>query len=74
MRIIDEIRRQRGILGIAQADRVILSHSAFQQLLAEEDELSLHQFNTQTIPPTVYGMSISIAQEPDRDIAVLADA
>jgi hypothetical protein len=51
MRIIDEIRCQRAILGLAQADRVILSHSAFQQLLAEKDELGLHQFNTQTIPP-----------------------
>ena len=74
MRIIDEIRRQRTILGLAQAERVILSHSAFQQLLAEEDELGLHQFNTQTIPPTVYGMNISIAEEPDQEVAVLASA
>jgi hypothetical protein len=34
MRIIDEIYRQRTILGLKQANRVILSHSAFQQLLA----------------------------------------
>ena len=74
MRIIDEIRRQRTILGLKQANRVILSHSAFQQLLAEEDELGLHQFNTRTIPPTVYGMSISIAEEPDREVTVLAGA
>ena len=74
MRIIDEIYRQRTILGLKQANRVILSHSAFQQLLAEEDELGLHQFNTQTIPPTVYGMSISIAEEPDREVTVLAGA
>jgi hypothetical protein len=74
MRIIDEIHRQRTILGLKQANRVILSHSAFQQLLAEEDELGLHQFNTQTIPPTVYGMSISITDEPDREVTVLAGA
>src|SRR5215203_5362773 len=74
MRIIDEIRRQRVILGLAQAERVILSHSAFQQLLAEGDELGLHQFNTQAIPPTVYGLSISIAEEPDQEVAVLAGA
>ena len=72
--IIDEIRRQRAILGLAQAKRVILSLSAFQQLLAEEGELGLHQFNIQRIPPTVYGMSISIAEEPDREVAVLAGA
>ena len=72
MRIIDEIYRQRTILGLKQANRVILSHSAFQQLLAEEDELGLHQFNTQTIPPTVYGMSIIITDEPDREVTVLA--
>ena len=74
MRIIDEIYRQRTILGLKQANRVILSHSAFEQLLAEGDELDLHQFNIQTIPPTVYGMSISIAEEPDREVAVLAGA
>jgi hypothetical protein len=74
MRIIDEIRRQRTILGLAQANRVILSHSAFEQLLAEGDELGLHQFNTQAIPPTVYGMSISIAEKPDQEVAVLAGA
>jgi hypothetical protein len=74
MRIIDEIYRQRTILGLKQANRVILSHSAFQQLLAEEDELGLHQFNIQTIPPTIYGMSISIAEEPDRAVAVLVGA
>ena len=50
MKTIEEIRRQRAILGIAQASRVILSHSAFQQLLAEKDEFGLHQLNTQTIP------------------------
>jgi hypothetical protein len=72
--IIDEIRRQRAILGLAQAEHVVLSHSAFQQLLAEGGELGLHQFNAQTIPPTVYGMSISIAEEPDREVAVLAGA
>jgi hypothetical protein len=74
MKIIDEIRRQRATLGLAQAERVILSHSAFQKLLAEGDEVGLHQFNSQTIPPTVYGMSISIAEEPDREVAVLAGA
>jgi hypothetical protein len=72
MKIIDEIRRQRAILGLAQAERVILSHSAFEQLLVEGDELGLHQLNSQTIPPTVYGMSISIAEEPHREVAVLA--
>ena len=74
MKIIDEIRRQRAIVGLAQAERVILSHSAFEQLLAEGDEVGLHQFNSQTIPPTAYGMSISIAEEPDREVAVLAGA
>jgi hypothetical protein len=74
MRIIDEIWRQRSILGLKQANRVILSYSAFQQLLAEENELDLYQFNTQTIPPSVYGMSISIAEEPDREVTVLAGA
>jgi hypothetical protein len=72
MRIIDEIRRQKTILGLAQAERAILSHSAFQQLLAEGDEFDLHQFNSQTIQPTVYGMSISIVEEPDREVAALA--
>ena len=47
MKIIEEIRRQRAILGPAQAERVILSHSAFEQLLAEKDEFVLHQLNTQ---------------------------
>ena len=74
MKIIDEIRRQRAILGAAQADRVILSYAAFKRLLTEKDEFGLHQLNTQTIPPTVYGMSLSIAKEPDRDVAVLAGA
>ena len=37
MKIIDEIHRQRAILGLAQAERIILSHSAFQHLLAEGD-------------------------------------
>ena len=46
MKIIDEIRRQRAILGAAQAERVILSHSVFKQLLAEKDEFGLPQFNT----------------------------
>jgi hypothetical protein len=50
MRIIDEIRRQRAILGAAQVDRVILSHFAFEQLLAEKDEFGLHQPNAHMIP------------------------
>jgi len=74
MKIIEEIRRQRAILGLAQANRVILSHSAFQQLLAEKDEFDLYQLNTQAIPPTVYGMSISIADDPGQEVAVLAGA
>jgi hypothetical protein len=74
VKIIDEIRRQRAILGAAQVDRLILSHFAFEQLLAEKDEFGLHQFNTQTIPPTVYGMSISVADDPGPDVAVLAGA
>ena len=74
MKIIEEIRRQRAILGAAQADRVILSYAAFKRLLTEKDEFGLHQFNTQTIPPTVYGMSISVADEPGPDVAVLAGA
>jgi hypothetical protein len=74
MKTIEEIRRQRAILGIAQASRVILSHSAFQQLLAEKDEFDLYQLNTLTIPPTVYGMSISIADEPGQEVTVLAGA
>ena len=74
MKIIDEIRRQRAILGAAQADRVILSHFALEQLLAEKDEFGLHQLNTHMIPPTVYGMSMSVADEPGRDVAVLAGA
>ena len=72
MKIIEEIRRQRAILGIAHADSVILSHSAFERLLAENDELVLHQFNTQTIPPTVYGMSISVTDDPNQEVTVLA--
>jgi hypothetical protein len=72
--IIDEIRCQRAILGLAQDDVLVLSHSAFQLLLAEGGELGLHQFNAQTIPPIVYGMSISIAEESDREVAVLAGA
>lgn len=71
MKVIEEIRRQRAILGIAQASRVILSHSAFQQLLAEKDEFDLYQLNTMIIPPTLYGMSISIADEPGQEVAVL---
>ena len=74
MEIIEEIRRQRAILGMAQANRVILSHSAFTQLLAEKDEFDLYQLNTQAIPPTVYGMSISIADEPGQEVTVLAGA
>ena len=72
MKIIEEIRSQRAILGTAQANRVILSYSAFQQLLAEKDEFDLYQLNTQAIPPTVYGMSISIADDPGQEVAVLA--
>jgi hypothetical protein len=74
MKIIEEIRRQRAILGLAQANRVILGHSAFQQLLAEKDEFDLYQLKTQAIPPTVYGMSISIADDPGQEVAVLAGA
>jgi hypothetical protein len=74
MKIIEEIRRQRAIVGTAQADRVILSHCAFKQLLVEKDEFDLYQLNTHTIPPTIYGMSISIADEPGREVAVLAGA
>ena len=74
MKVIEEIRRQRAILGTAQAERVILSHFAFKQLLAEKDEFDLYQLNTQAIPPTIYGMSISIADEPDQEVAVLAGA
>jgi len=74
MKIVDEISRQRAILGAARADRVVLSQSAFEQLLAEKDRLSLPQFNTHTIPPTVYGVGISITDEPDRDVAVLNGA
>jgi hypothetical protein len=72
MKVIEEIRRQRAILSTAHADSVILSHSAFKQLLDEKDEFGLHQLNTQTIPPTIYRMSISIADEPDREVTVLA--
>jgi hypothetical protein len=74
MKIIDEIRRQRAILGAVQADRVILSHSVVKQLLAEKDVFGLPQFNTQTITPIVYGMSVSVADEPGRDVAVFASA
>jgi hypothetical protein len=74
MKVIEEIRRQRAIVGTAHAANVILSHSAFKRLLAEKDEFVLHQLNTQTIPPTIYRMSISIADEPDREVAVLASA
>jgi hypothetical protein len=74
VKIIEEIRRQRAILGAAQADRIILSHSAFKQLLTEKDVFGLPQFNTQMIPPTVYGMSVSVAEEPGPDVAVLASA
>ena len=74
MKIIEEIRSQRAILGTDQAERVILSHSAFKQLLAEKDEFDLYQLNPQAIPLTVYGMSISIADEPDQEVAVLAGA
>jgi hypothetical protein len=74
MKIIDEIRRQRATLGAAQATRVILSPFAFEQLLAEKDEFGLHQLNTHMIPPTVYGMRISVADEPGRVVAVLAGA
>ena len=52
MKIIEEIRRQRAILGAAQAGHVILSHSAFEQLLAEKDRLSLPQFNTRYPQPS----------------------
>jgi hypothetical protein len=74
VKIIDEIRRQRAILGAAQADRVILSYAAFKQLLTEKDVFGLPQFNTQTIPPTVYGMSVNVADEPGPAVAVLASA
>jgi len=74
MKIIDEIRRQRYIWGAAQAYRVILSHSAFEQLLAEKNRFSLPQFNTHTIPPTVYRMNISVTDEPGPDVAVLTGA
>jgi hypothetical protein len=71
MKIIDEIRRQRAMLGAAQAHHVVLTHSVFEQLLAEKDVFDLPQFNTQTIPPTVYGMSVSVADESGPDVAVL---
>jgi hypothetical protein len=74
MKIIGEIRRQRTILGAARADRVILSHFALEQLLSEKDKFGLQQLNTHIIPPTVYGMDISVADEPGRDVAVLAGA
>ena len=74
MKIFEEIRRQRSIFGPAQAKRVILSNSTFKQLLAEKDEFDLYQLNTHTIPPTVYGMSISIADEPGQEVAVITGA
>ena len=74
MKIIDEISRQRAILSTVRADRVVLSQSAFEQLLAENDRFSLPQFSTHTIPPTVFGMGISITDDPGRDVAVLTGA
>ena len=75
MRIIDEIRHQRALLGPAQAERDILSHCAFQQLLAEGDEVSFapiqHPDHTSN---RLHGMSISIAEESEREVAVLAGA
>ena len=71
MRIIDEIRQQRVLLGRGCAKHVLLSAPAFEQLLAEKDELSLPQVDTETIPPTVYGMSIMLADEHGPEVSVL---
>ena len=71
MRIIDEIRRQRALLGEGCAKHVLLSTLAFEQLLDENEVFSLGQFDTETIPPTVYGMSIMLADDHGQDVSVL---
>lgn len=71
LRIIDEIRRQRGVVGRRYAKHVVLSSSAFEQLLAEKEEYLLHQFDTESIPPTIYDMSIIVADGDDREVSVL---
>ena len=45
----------------------------FVRLLAEKDAFHLSQINTQTVPPTVYGMSIRAADDPDTEVAVFAE-
>jgi hypothetical protein len=71
VRVIDEIRRQRSVIGSSAAKQVILSLPAFEQLLVEKNELGLHQFNTEIIPPTIYSMSISVADGYSLEVAVI---
>jgi hypothetical protein len=70
MKIIDEIRRQRNVVGPSNANHVVLRHSAFQRLLAEKDEFVLSQVNTQRIPPTIYGMSVEVSDDLGREVSV----
>ena len=75
MSIIDEIRRQRNLAGRNYAKRVLLSPSAFEQLLVEKERLSSVQFDTENIPPTIYGMSISLTDEHGgAEVSVIVNA
>jgi len=73
MKIIREILRQRNAVGPRYAKHVTMSQSAFVRLLAEKDAFDLSQVNTQTVPPTVYGMSIRAADDPNTEVAVFAE-
>ena len=56
------------------AKHVLLSPSAFEQLLVEKERCSLHQFGTEKIPPTIDGMNIGLADEHGPGVGVLISA
>jgi hypothetical protein len=56
------------------AKHVLLSPSAFEQLLVGKERLSLHQFDAEKIPPTIHGMNIGLADEHGPGVSVLVDA
>jgi hypothetical protein len=61
-------------VGRKDAKHVLLSPSAFEQLLVGKERLSLHQFDTEKVPPAIHGMNIGLADEHGPGVSVLVDA
>ena len=66
MRITAEITRQMSFHP-QTANHVILSQSAYDELLNENPP----QLNTQTIAPTIFGVTIRVSNNPRREVTVM---